>query len=311
VTLAASQLRGSYTPLVTPFRDGAIDYAAFEASVARQIQHGSHGIVVTGTTGEPTSLSASERAELFRVAVAAADGALPVAAATGSANQAETLELTGAAEAAGVDAVLVVTPAFIKPSQQALVRHFTTVASRTELPLLIYNIPGRAGTAVTAQTVVAVAEQADNLVGIKHASADLDLVTSLLKALGEEFRIFCGLESLSYPMLALGAAGLMNAVGNVAPRIVAEQCEAVDAGDHERALAIHRELFELNRAIFFDTNPVPLKRMLSVLGLGSDEVRPPLAPLEPETRKRIDDVISGLSERILAPPQAGAAPSVA
>jgi len=294
IALAEGQLRGCFTPLVTPFAGGEIDHEAFERSVERQVEAGAPGIVVTGTTGEPTSLTAAERAELYRRAVAVASGRIQVVAATGSASQRETVDLTTTAEDAGVDAVLVVSPAFVKPSQEGLVRHFTATARRTGLPFLIYNIPGRAAVGVKGETVMRVAEACPTLVGLKHASPDLDLVTELLLGLGDEFRIFCGLESASYPMLALGAAGLMNAVGNVAPERVIALCEAVSDGDHELAVAVHRELFDVNRAIFFDTNPVPLKRMLALLGAGSEEVRPPLAPLDEHTRARVDAVMEGL-----------------
>ena len=231
-------LRGSIVPLVTPFMDGAVDYDAFERSVERQVNEGSHGVVVTGTTGEPTSLTVAERTELTRRAVATAAGRIPVVAATGSANHAETLELTRAGEQAGADAVLVVCPAFVKPSQEGLVEHFASAAGATGLPFLIYNIPGRSGVGVTAESVARVRERVDNLVGIKHASNDADLVTELLQRLGSEFRIFCGLESYSYPFLALGAAGTMSAVGNLLPRRVAELPELVWQGDHEGALRI-------------------------------------------------------------------------
>lgn len=291
ITLADDELRGSFTPLVTPFADGEVDYDAFEQSVVRQADAHAQGVVVTGTTGEPTSLTTAERAHLYQNAVEAAEGRLAVVAAAGSANQRETLELTEAAERAGVSAVLVVAPAFIKPSQEGLARHFTTVAQHTGLPVLIYNIPVRAAVGVTADTIARVARTCPNVVGVKHASPDLDLVTEVLVALSDDFRVFCGLESLSYPMLALGAAGLMNAVGNVAPERVVALCAAVDAGDYETALAIHRELFGLNRAIFLDTNPVPLKHMMSRLGLGSAEVRPPLAPLEDVTRARVEEAL--------------------
>lgn len=283
---APEGLRGSLVPLVTPFADGAVDSAAFEAAVDR-VGVASDGVVVTGTSGEPTSLSSEERADLYRRAVAVAAGRFPVVAATGSPNQAETIALTRAAAEAGVDAVMVVSPAFVKPSQEGLRRHFVSVAGATELPFLIYNIPGRAGVGVSAETVARIAEGAPNLVGLKHASPDLDLVTDLLLRLGDDFRLFCGLESFSYPFLAVGGAGLMSAVGNLLPEHVAALCSAVAEGDHARALELHRELFRVNQAVFFDTNPGPLKAMMAAAGVGSDEVRPPLAPLSEETRERV------------------------
>jgi 4-hydroxy-tetrahydrodipicolinate synthase len=283
-------LRGSIVPLVTPFRDGEVDGAAFEAAVERQVAEGSDGVVVTGTTGEPTSLSSAERADLFRRAAGVAAGRITVVAATGTANHAETLELTRQAERAGVDAVLVVCPAFVKPSQDGLVEHMVAAAAETALPFLVYNIPGRSGVAISAESVERIAARAPNLAGLKHASNDLDLVTDLLLILGDDFRLFCGLESFSYPFLALGGAGLMSAVGNLLPGRVAELCACVRAGDHEAALQIHRALFRINQAVFFETNPVPLKAMLAAAGLGSEEVRLPLAPPSAETRRRLADL---------------------
>jgi len=282
---------------VTPFVDGGVDYIAFDAAIARQIEGGSHGVVVTGTTGEPSSLSAAERAALFMHAVAVAQGRIPVIAATGSPDQRETLNLTAAAAKCDVDAVMVVAPAFVKPSQAGLVEHFRAVASSTDLPMLLYNIPGRAGVSISPETVKRAVDACPNVIGVKHASTDLDYVTELLVALGADFRLFCGLESVSYPFLALGGAGLMNAVGNVLPGRVAEMCEAVQRGDHTVALAIHRELFAINQAIFFATNPGPLKTMLALWGVGSAEVRSPLAPIDEPTAARVRAVLAGYEAR--------------
>jgi len=284
-------LCGSYPPLLTPFRNGQLDLRKFAELAERQVREGSHGVVVCGTTGEPSSLTTDERTELVRVAVEVVAKRVPVVAATGSQSFAETVELTKQAENAGADAILVVTPYYCKPSQRGLVEYFVSVAQRTALPFLIYHIPGRAAVSVTPATVLRIAERCPNLVGIKHASNDLEFVTKLLTDLGPEFRIFCGLEALSLPMLVVGASGLMNAVGNLAPTRVAALYEAVDQGDLEAARKLHAALFELNQSIFLDTNPVPLKYMMSRLGLlDSPELRLPLVPLD-EGQKRILDPI--------------------
>ncbi len=285
-------LRGSYPPLVTPFRNGKVDLAKFAELTEHQVSEGSHGIVVTGTTAEPSSLTVDERSAVTRTAVEVAAGRIPVVAATGSQSYAETLELTTRAEKAGADALLVVTPYYIKPPQQGLVEYFVAVGERTELPLMIYHIPGRAAVSVTAATVEKIAERLPNLVGIKHAANDLELLTELLARLGDEFRAFCGLEVLSLPMLVIGAAGLMNAVGNLAPARVAALYNAVARGDLETARKTHFDLFELNQAIFLDTNPIPLKCMMTRLGLlDSPEVRLPLVPLEEARAKVLDSVL--------------------
>jgi 4-hydroxy-tetrahydrodipicolinate synthase len=286
-------LCGSYPPLLTPFRNGQLDLRKFAELAERQVREGSHGVVVCGTTGEPSSLTSDERTELVRVSVEVVAKRVPVVAATGSQSFAETVELTKQAENAGADAILVVTPYYCKPSQRGLVEYFVSVAQRTALPLLIYHIPGRAAVSVTPATVLRIAERCPNLVGIKHASNDLEFVTKLLADLGPEFRIFCGLEALSLPMLVVGARGLMNAVGNLAPTRVAALYEAVDRGDLEAARKLHAALFELNQSIFLDTNPVPLKYMMNRLGLlDSPELRLPLVPLDEEQKRILDPILA-------------------
>jgi 4-hydroxy-tetrahydrodipicolinate synthase len=292
ISLPKKFLCGSYPPIITPFSRGQVDLKKFAQLVERQVTEGSHGVLVTGTTAEPSSLTVDERTELVKTAVATVARRIPVVAATGSQSFAETLELTSRAEKAGADAVLVVTPYYIKPSQTGLVEYFAAVGERTSLPLMIYHIPGRAAVSVTATTAAKIAERAPNLVGMKHAANDLDLVTELVAKLGVDFRIFCGLESLSLPMLAVGATGLMNAVGNLAPARVAALYDAMAQGNVEEARKIHFELFELNQAIFLDTNPVPLKYMMWRLGLlESPELRLPLVPLDAERAKVLDPVL--------------------
>jgi len=292
-------LRGSFPPLVTPFRGGKVDYDKFAELAERQVQQGSQGIVVTGTTGEPSSLTIEERTELLKVAVSVMAGRMQVVAATGSQSFAETTRLTEEAEKAGADAVLVVTPYYIKPSQRGLVEYFVALGEQTGLPLMIYHIPGRAAVSIKAQTVMKIAEKTPHLAGIKHADQNLELLTELLVGLGPEFRIFCGAEALSLPMLVLGASGLMNAVGNLAPARVAALYAAVQQRDIERARAIHVELFELNQSIFIDTNPVPLKYMMSRLGLlDVPELRLPLVSLDEVNARILDPVLmrAGLLE---------------
>lgn len=285
-------LRGSITPVITPFRGGRVDYDKFAELIERQAREGSHGVLVTGTTAEPSSLTVDERAELVRVAVETINHRIPVVAATGSQSFAETLELTARAEKAGADALLVVTPYYIKPPQEGLVQYFVEIGRRTDLPLMIYHIPGRAAVSVTPTTVARIAERAPNLVGLKHAANDLEFLTEVLARLGAEFRIFCGLEALSLPMLVVGAAGLMNAVGNLAPARVAAMCEAVERGDLPEARRLHFELFELNQAIFLDTNPIPLKYMMRRMGLlDTAELRLPLVPLDEERGQKLDDIM--------------------
>ncbi len=288
-----ARLRGSFPPIVTPFKDGEVDYATFERLLEFQLAERSHGVVVTGTTGEPTVLTVAERIRLYEIAVKAVGGRVPVVAAPGGQSLAETLEMVRGAERAGVDALLVLTPYFIRPPQRGLVAYFSEIGRRTALPLLVYHIPGRAAINITVDTVAQIRDRTPTLVGLKHAVNDLNFATELLARLGPEFRLFVGLEELSFPMLAVGACGLMNAVGNLAPRRVAEMCERVAAGDLAGARAIHYELFELNQAVFYDTNPIPIKYMMRRLGLiPRNEHRVPMMPATDELERRLDGVLA-------------------
>ena len=286
-------LRGSYPPVVTPFRNGKVDFETFQCLVDRQVQGGSHGVVIGGTTGEPSSLTVDERCELVKVAVQKVARRIPVVAGTGSQSLAETIEITTKAEKVGADAVLIVTPYYIKPPQRGLVQYFLSIAQQIGLPFLIYHIPGRTSVTVNVSTVAEIAERTPKLVGIKHASTDLGFVTEVLVRLGQEFRVFCGLEALSLPMMAIGAAGTMNAVGNLDPARVAKLCDAVAGNQLHVARQLHFSLSELNEAIFLDTNPIPLKYMMWRIGLlPSAELRLPLSPLSAECREKLDTVLS-------------------
>jgi 4-hydroxy-tetrahydrodipicolinate synthase len=287
-----SWLKGSITPIVTPFRNQAVDYETYARLVDWQIVNGGHGVLVNGTTAEPSLLTVSERNRLVDVALEAAAGRVPVLAATGSQSHAETVELTQHADQAGVDAMLVVTPYYIRPPQRGLVEYYADIGARTERPLLIYHIPGRAAVSMELATVKAIRERVPNLVGMKHAVNDMGFVTHMLDEFGPDWRVFVGLEELSYPMLAVGACGLMNAVGNLAPRKVAELVEAVERNDYAAARKLHFALFELNQSVFYDTNPIPIKYMMKRMGLlPANEHRLPMMPATRELEARLDGVL--------------------
>lgn len=293
IALAAGSLRGSYPPLVTPFRDGKIDEGAYARLVERQIAAGTHGLLVNGTTAEPSTLTVEERNRLVDVAVAVAAGRVPVCAATGSQSHAETVALCAHAERAGADSLLVVTPYYLRPPQRGLVEYYADLGARSGLPLLLYHIPGRTAVSVTLDTLERIADRVPHFVGMKHAVNDLALVTEALARFGPEFRIFVGLEELSFPMLALGACGVMNAVANLAPERVAALCQAVADGRLADARALHFELFELSQSVFFETNPIPLKYMLRRMGLlETNEHRLPMLPATPELAAKLDGVLA-------------------
>src|SRR5438105_11831207 len=247
IALKQNFLRGSYTPVVSPFRDGKVDLDKYAELIERQVREGSHGVVVNGTTAEPSSLTVEERCDLVRVAVQSVAKRVPVVAATGSQSLAETIELTVRAEEAGVDAVLVVTPYYIKPPQRGLIEYFVEIGKRTALPLMIYHIPGRAAVSITPVTISRIAERLPNLVGLKHAANDLEFLTETLALMGSEFRIFCGLEALSLPMLTIVAVGVMNAIGNLAPARAASMGNAGDGKVLKETRSLHFGLLELMR----------------------------------------------------------------
>ena len=285
-------LKGSIPPLITPFRNGKVDYDAYAGLVEFQVKNGSHGILVCGTTSEPSTLTVEERNRCIDVAVEAARGKVPIVAATGSQSHAETLALSQHAEAAGADALLIDTPYYIRPPQRGLVAYYSDLGKRTELPWMIYHIPGRAAVSVTLDTLDEIGRNCPNFVGMKHAVDDLGFVSKCLDRFGMDFRIFVGLEDLSYPMMAVGACGLMNAVGNLMPKKLARMCELVWDGKMKDAQKIHYELFEINQAVFYDTNPIPMKYMMKRLGImPKNEHRLPMMPATKELEKRLDGVL--------------------
>jgi 4-hydroxy-tetrahydrodipicolinate synthase len=247
---------------------------------------------VNGTTSEPASLTIEERNRIVDVAIAVAADRVPVVAATGSQSFAETEQLTDHAVRAGADALLIVTPYYSKPPQRGLVDYYVRLAERHDKPWMVYHIPGRAAVSVTLDTFKAIKGRSPTFVGMKHAANDLGFVTECLCEFGPDFRIFVGLEELSFPMMAIGACGLMNAVGNLRPRVLAELCEAVWNSDIPAARALHDRLLELNKAVFFDTNPIPMKYMMKRLGLiPENEHRLPMAPATCELEQRLNGVL--------------------
>ena len=287
------RIKGSIPPVITPFRGEAVDYDTYAKLVDRQISEGSHGVLVNGTTAEPSTLTLDERNKLVDIAINVTDKRVPVVAQTGSQSLAETIVLTDHAQNAGADALLVVTPYYIRPPQRGLATYYIEVCSRTELPVMIYHIPGRTAINVTLDTVAQIRDKASNLIGMKHAVNDLGFCSDLLEKFGMDFRIFVGLEELSFPMMAVGACGLMNAVSNIVPKPVAEMCERIFANDLEGAKKIHYDLFELNKSVFFDTNPIAIKYMMKRMGIIPDNShRLPMAAATPELEKRLDKVLS-------------------
>jgi 4-hydroxy-tetrahydrodipicolinate synthase len=285
-------LRGSIPPLITPFVGGHVDYDRFDKILEHQIAQGSHGVLINGTTAEPSTLTIDERNRLVTQAVETTAGRLPVVAATGSQSLAESRKLTEHAVNAGADALLIVTPYYVRPPQRGLIEYYVELTKDLDIPWMVYHIPGRTAVGVTLNTLRELKQRSPNFVGMKHAVNDLGFVSECLAAFGHDFKIFVGLEELSFPMLAIGAVGLMNAVGNLRPGVLAELCNAVAANDFGTARRLHEQLLEINQAVFFDTNPIPIKYMMKKAGLlDENEHRLPMVPATPELEQRLDAVL--------------------
>ena len=278
-------------PIITPFNNDQLDYEAFSGLVEFQIDKGSHGLLVNGTTAEPSTLTTEERNKTVDIAIATNSGRLPVIAATGSQSLAETRLLTRHAAEEGVDALLIVTPYYIRPPQRGLVQYYLDVMDGLDTPWMIYHIPGRAAVSLTLDTVKELKDKSKNFIGMKHAINDLAFVSECINAF-PDFLIFVGLEELSFPEMAIGAVGLMNAVGNLRPDLLAEMCQAVWDNDLSKGRKIHQHLLELNKSVFFDTNPIPIKYMMKRLGIiPKNHHRLPMMPAEPELEKKLDGVL--------------------
>lgn len=291
---AKERLHGSIAPIVTPFLENdEVDYKTLEQLIYWHIESGSHGISVTGTTGEPSSLTLQEREKVMETAIRAAKGRVPVVPGTGSTNHAETLHLTKLAKEMGADAAMVIVPYYNRPSQHALYKHFKTVADAVDIPIIVYNIPGRTAVNLEVKTLARLKEDCPNIIGVKESNKDFEHVNRVLLACGRDFLLFSGIELLCYPMLAIGGAGYISATANVAPEKVAEVYNAWIAGDVKRAQDLHYELMPLNDVLFKDTNPAPLKAALGMMGKIYPKLRLPMDLPSPELQQEIRKVLEG------------------
>ena len=279
-------LQGSITALVTPFRDGQVDEAAFRALVERQIAAGTHGLVPCGTTGESATLSLAEHVRVVEACVEVTQGRVPVIAGAGANETGKAVELVRAAQAAGADAALVVTPYYNKPSQEGLFRHYAAIAEGCDLPVVIYDVPGRTGVSFTVETVARIAEL-PSMVGIKDATGDLGKASLMRQACGDAFVLISGDDPSALGYMAHGGRGCISVSSNVAPEACAAFQNACLAGDYESAREQQGRLIALHGALFLDNSPAPTKFALASLGLCSEEVRLPLAPCSEKARPAV------------------------
>ncbi|HEY7527623.1 MAG TPA: 4-hydroxy-tetrahydrodipicolinate synthase [Candidatus Deferrimicrobiaceae bacterium] len=284
---------GAIVATITPFLNGKLDRKGLKKLVEFQIRNGTDGIVPCGTTGESATLSVSEHEAVIDTVIAAASGRVPVIAGTGSNNTKEAIALTRYAKRAGADAALVITPYYNKPTQEGLYRHFRAIAESADLPLVLYNVPGRTGVNMAAETVARLAE-VGNIVGVKEASGNLAQVCDILRLAPKKFCVLSGDDGLFFPMMALGAKGVISVASNVAPKAMADLYDAFVLGEVSKAREIHFRLWPLFHVLFVETNPIPVKTALAMMKMIREEFRLPLCPMSDGNRKRLATVLSGL-----------------
>ena len=271
--------RGTFTAVVTPFRNGGIDASAFQTLIETQIAAGITGIVAIGSTGESPTLSHDERQQVIRLTVATANKRCLVIAGTGSNATEHAVADTKMAEKLGIGGALLVAPYYNKPSQEGLFRHFKTIADATSLPIILYNIPGRCSVDINPETVVRLAKECRNIVSIKEASGSVERVSDLRRRLPEAFTILSGDDSLTLPFMSVGAAGVVSVASNLFPAEVCALVRACESGDFKSAATLHRKLLPLFKDLFIEPNPVPVKTALGWRGAMLGEVRLPLCEM--------------------------------
>lgn len=280
---------GSIVALVTPMRDGKVDAEKLAELVDYQIASGTNGIVPCGTTGESATLSHEEHELVISTVVERAKGKVPVIAGTGSNNTAEAIRLTRFAQEVGADGALLISPYYNKPTQKGLVAHFEAIAKGTEIPLVLYNVPSRTASNMLPATVIECASL-PNVVGIKEASGSIDQTVEILR--GSDLVVLSGDDSLTLPLLAVGAKGVVSVAANIAPKLVARMTSLALAGDFEAARQIHFRLFPLFDTLFIETNPIPVKAAMASAGQISSEIRLPLVPITEESARVLERVIA-------------------
>lgn len=298
-----SQIRGAIAPLFTPFtEDGAVDHDSLRAMIRWQLANGSRGISIGGSTGEPSSQTLAERADAIRTVAAEVDDKVPFLPGTGSAKLDETLELTSIAQDAGADAVLIITPYYAKPTQEALYVWYSTVATEfPDLPIVAYNVPTRTAVEIAPQTFARLYQDHENIVGIKETTKDFEHFSRVMHLCGKDLLMWSGIELLCLPLVALGGVGFISALSNIAPAAVAETYEAAVAGDWDRARELHYGVHPLVDLLFAETNPAPAKWLMAERGLiSSGYVRPPLVPLTEQGQEKVR-ALARQAEQYLTP----------
>lgn len=282
---------GSLVAIVTPFKNGQVDEAAFRDLLQFHIDNGTDGVVPCGTTGESATLTHEEHHQVISIAVEVCKGKILVLAGTGSNSTREAIEMTKFAQKAGADGALLITPYYNKPTQEGLYRHFMAVAKETDLPIILYNVPGRTAVNMLPATVERLYNDQKNIIGIKEASGSLAQISEIIDRCGEEFELISGDDGLLWPILAVGGKGVISVTANVLPEKMALMCDRARHRDMDGAQALHYELMAINDAMFIETSPVPVKTALAWMGKITDEVRPPLAPMSQEHQDQLKNIL--------------------
>ncbi len=278
---------GSCVALVTPFKNGKVDYETLKKLVEFHLKNGTSALVPCGTTGESATLTYEEHEEVIRFVVQAVRKKIPVIAGAGSNSTQETIDLSLAAKKDGADAVLLVVPYYNKPTQKGLYEHFHKVAEMVDIPIILYNIPGRTGVNMLPETVAKLARDCKNIIGIKEAAGSLDQVSELIEVCPKDFTLLSGDDSLTLPKLSVGGKGVISVIANIVPQDMAEMCNAWFKGDIKRARELHHKMFPLVKALFIETNPIPIKTAMGLLGFCSSELRLPLVPMEEKNFEKL------------------------
>jgi 4-hydroxy-tetrahydrodipicolinate synthase len=274
---------GAMPAIITPFRNGEIDAEALERLVEFQITSGVSAIVPTGSTGESATLTHQEHAEVVRLVVKFAKGRVPIIAGTGSNSTAEAIALTRAAKEAGAAAALLISPYYNKPTQEGIYLHYKAIAEATRFPLIVYNIPARTASKIEAVTIARLAEL-EHIIGLKEATGSLDEVQEVLRRCGDKIELYCGDDSLTLPVMAVGGAGVISVAANFMPKQTADMTAACLRDDWATGRRLHYEMLPVMRALFAETNPIGVKAALAMLGYCRDELRPPLLPMSDAPR---------------------------
>ena len=287
LSAGTNMFTGTFTAIVTPFKNGQVDDAALERLIKLQIKGGVDGIVPVGTTGESPTVDYEEHLDIIAQTVKAVAGKVKVLAGTGANSTSEAVYLTREAEKIGADGSLQVAPYYNKPTQEGLFQHFRAIARETKLPIVLYSIPGRCGIEIGVETVRRLATECKNIIGIKEAGGSCDRVSQLRAALGPKFVILSGDDSLTLPFMAVGAQGVISVASNVIPRGVSQMVNAFGRGDARTAAQLHAKFYPLFKDLFLETNPVPVKAALAMMGLIGEEYRLPLVKMADANREKL------------------------